>query len=571
MGGDGEPASRWSGSDPERDGHEPWLVAYADRRPAWIDRRRAELDRRPGYELHPRCVVATDAHVVAERLHIGSHSTIASGCVIRGEVEIGGHSSLNAGASTIGRVIIGNIVRIARGVVLVGENHVIDDLEVPIALQGLTSEGVVIGDDVWIGANATVLDGVTVGDHAVVAAGAVVTRDVAEWTVVAGVPARPIRDRKDPTRSIRRDGLTRFADGALAQWADVLERCRVEHDGVGSYVDRPGAPWGPRPLNEAVELAGSFGEVPPVAPRDDLVERIRALQDPATGLFPDPREGSPAVPLKPSSREWDLYGVISCGYALEVLGSGPAHPVHVVEGCSADELEGWLDRLDWDWLAWPSGSWIDAVATAISFNRRHHGSRRSHPMLWGWLATHVSRHTGMWGSLLAPAGGLDVGWLMAVNGYYRLIRGTYAQFGVPVPHPEAAIDTVLAHARDYGWFAERDRNTCNVLDIVHPLWMLSRQTDHRTAEIRDGVAGALSAAMTDWVDGCGVPWEVGATDPGLQGTEMWLSIVYLAADLLGESDGLPWRPRGVHWLEAVDGIGSREPDGQLRMSAGMST
>ena len=52
-----------------------------------------------------------------------------------------------------------------------------------------------IGNDVWIGSGAIVLRGVTIGDGAVVAAGAVVTRDVASYTVVAGVPARFLKDR----------------------------------------------------------------------------------------------------------------------------------------------------------------------------------------------------------------------------------------------------------------------------------------------------------------------------------------------------------------------------------------
>jgi acetyltransferase-like isoleucine patch superfamily enzyme len=52
-----------------------------------------------------------------------------------------------------------------------------------------------IGNDVWVGANAVVLDGVVVGTGAIVAAGAVVTRDVAPYTIVTGIPAQPRRMR----------------------------------------------------------------------------------------------------------------------------------------------------------------------------------------------------------------------------------------------------------------------------------------------------------------------------------------------------------------------------------------
>ena len=54
---------------------------------------------------------------------------------------------------------------------------------------------VVIGNDVWIGWGATIIAGVTIGDGAVVAAGAVVTKDVAPYTVVGGVPAKTIKKR----------------------------------------------------------------------------------------------------------------------------------------------------------------------------------------------------------------------------------------------------------------------------------------------------------------------------------------------------------------------------------------
>ena len=52
-----------------------------------------------------------------------------------------------------------------------------------------------IGDDVWIGTNAMILDGVTIGNHVIVAAGAVVTKDVPDYAIVAGVPAKVIKWR----------------------------------------------------------------------------------------------------------------------------------------------------------------------------------------------------------------------------------------------------------------------------------------------------------------------------------------------------------------------------------------
>ena len=52
-----------------------------------------------------------------------------------------------------------------------------------------------IGNDVWIGTRAIITDGVTIGDGAIVAAGAVVTKDVEPYTIVGGVPAKPIRKR----------------------------------------------------------------------------------------------------------------------------------------------------------------------------------------------------------------------------------------------------------------------------------------------------------------------------------------------------------------------------------------
>ena len=69
------------------------------------------------------------------------------------------------------------------------------DIKPDLSLNIEEYKHITIGDDVWIGVNAMVMDGVTIGNHAVVAAGAVVTKDVPEYAIVGGVPAKFIRFR----------------------------------------------------------------------------------------------------------------------------------------------------------------------------------------------------------------------------------------------------------------------------------------------------------------------------------------------------------------------------------------
>ncbi|AMS41107.1 DapH/DapD/GlmU-related protein [Aminobacter sp. NyZ550] len=84
------------------------------------------------------------------------------------------------------------------------------------------SNAVTIGHDTWLGHGSTVLPGVTVGDGAAVGSGAVVTKDVAPYTIVAGVPAKPLRERFDRTTA------DRFQ--ALAWWDWDHARLRVALD-----------------------------------------------------------------------------------------------------------------------------------------------------------------------------------------------------------------------------------------------------------------------------------------------------------------------------------------------------
>jgi maltose O-acetyltransferase len=93
-----------------------------------------------------------------------------------------------------GGITIGDHVLVGPRVTIYSQNHSYSDREVPIDSQGYVRKPVVIGSNVWIAANAIILPGVTIGDDVIVAAGSVVSRDVADGTIVAGNPAKVIRE-----------------------------------------------------------------------------------------------------------------------------------------------------------------------------------------------------------------------------------------------------------------------------------------------------------------------------------------------------------------------------------------
>ncbi len=80
------------------------------------------------------------------------------------------------------------------------ENHQFSDRNQLIRLQGVTRQGIKIGENCWIGAKVTILDGVTIGPNCVIAAGAVVTKNMPANSVIGGVPARVIKQISEPER-----------------------------------------------------------------------------------------------------------------------------------------------------------------------------------------------------------------------------------------------------------------------------------------------------------------------------------------------------------------------------------
>ncbi len=534
--------------DPEHEARLQFLTW--DRTPADIDSpaHRARLARWTavaGATFHPTAYVAAEAAIFTTHLVLGADSWIAGDALVRGDVEFGAHCTVNRYAMISGKVRCGDGVRIASHVSIVGFNHGFDDPSVPIHMQKHESLGITIGDDVWIGANAVVLDGVNVGKGAVIAAGAVVSKDVPDLAIVGGVPAKVVRYRGQSSRRDTAGALMRLGEAAAAQWPEILARFRED----GEYVSREAdgtVRRSARHLNDAIEIAAGFGALPEGLDVAVTLEQLQALQDPVTGLFPDPHQ-PPAAGQAQRDNGLALYNVLSVGYAIEVLGGQPLHRVSAVE-LGARALCDWLDSLSWRERAWGAGAAVDAIGTALYFNARYFETGRARETLFGWLALKQDRVTGLWGSP-TPAEGL----LQPVNGFYRLTRGTYAQFGLPVPNAERAIDSVLLNYRNHGGFSGRTYTACNLLDTVHPLLLCLKQTDHRRAEAEAIARAVIGRAGERWVAGAGFAFADGQ-ETSLQGTEMWLSVVHLAAELLGIAGEFVFVPKGVHRTQAV-GLG----------------
>lgn len=103
----------------------------------------------------------------------------------------------NAFIAVRGEVHIGKNCIFGPNVRIHAENHNFSDLDTPIRLQGATRKGVTIGDDCWIGSGVTILDGVHIGNHCIIAAGAVVNKDIPDYAIVGGVPAKVLKMRKE--------------------------------------------------------------------------------------------------------------------------------------------------------------------------------------------------------------------------------------------------------------------------------------------------------------------------------------------------------------------------------------
>jgi acetyltransferase-like isoleucine patch superfamily enzyme len=493
-----------------------------------------ELGRRYPVSFGEKCFVSPYANIYGvEQLHLGENCLICAGVLLRYvKLSAGKKCTMNTNAYLQGEITLGNFVRIAPDAKIIAMNHGFDDLDKPICEQPITSKGIKIGDDVWVGAGATILDGVTIGDHCVIAAGAIVTKDVPDNAIVGGNPAKIIKYRLENNNSSVVNSnlkdiemkLEEFGKLVRSQWPQVLKNRQKVMDGSIVYVNLPSDTKETiRPWCDAVEIAAMFDEMPDIMNKDLLVHKIKGLQ-----------------------KDIIDYDVLTIGYSLEVLGTYIAKPYSEIENTLGNELADKFSSYDWENSAWGAGASIDHYGTALYFNKKYFHSKNTGINLFGWLNMHANPETGMWGR---PNGN---DFLLPVNGFYRLTRGTYAQFGMPLPYPERTIDTLLAHSKNTKYFREDCGTSCHVLDVIHPLWLCKKQTDYRYEESKLWALKQIERIITRWQKDEGFSFELETSyTAGLMGTEMWLAILYLLADYIGFSEVLNYKPKGVHRTEVA--------------------
>jgi acetyltransferase-like isoleucine patch superfamily enzyme len=147
-------------------------------------------------------LVVLDAKGTANRgIEIGNGVFLGRGTILSckdGDIILGDHTNLGFHCEifSASRVTVGRHGLFAAQAYLVGGGHEFERAELAVIDQPRSSEGITLGDNVWLGTGVKVLDGVHLGDDVVVGANAVVTADLPDGAIAAGVPARVLRQRE---------------------------------------------------------------------------------------------------------------------------------------------------------------------------------------------------------------------------------------------------------------------------------------------------------------------------------------------------------------------------------------
>ena len=154
-----------------------------------------ELLHKFGYFIHDHVAPLAQMHI-KDNPRIHPSASFRCGY----NIYLGKNSHINQfcciWASENSKIILGDDLLMGPGVKMFSSNHSTKDAAIPMNMQPWVEKDIVVGNNAWIGANSVVLAGVKIGDGTVIAAGSVVTKDIPEYVIAGGVPAKPIRNRR---------------------------------------------------------------------------------------------------------------------------------------------------------------------------------------------------------------------------------------------------------------------------------------------------------------------------------------------------------------------------------------
>jgi acetyltransferase-like isoleucine patch superfamily enzyme len=152
--------------------------------------------------VHWRATVSTRAEVeLSPRLFLGRGTTVSSFTKIKatdGDLSTGEKCGFGPGcfvAAGAGGIHMGDHVIFGPNVSVIAANYVYGQLDVPLEEQGVTSQGISIGNNVWVGASSVILDGSQIGDNSIVVANSLVNRRFPPNSIIQGNPAKVILSR----------------------------------------------------------------------------------------------------------------------------------------------------------------------------------------------------------------------------------------------------------------------------------------------------------------------------------------------------------------------------------------
>ncbi|MHC4330959.1 MAG: acyltransferase [Planctomycetota bacterium] len=141
-------------------------------------------------------VIPRARHLERHKLCLGKNSLIETSSVIctwHGDVILKDGASVGIGTIVIGPVVVGEKSACSQNCFISGQSHLYQDISKNFLRQGVKTEQVVIGRNVWVCSNSVILPGVKIGDNSVIGAGSTVVDDIPAYSVVVGNPARVVK------------------------------------------------------------------------------------------------------------------------------------------------------------------------------------------------------------------------------------------------------------------------------------------------------------------------------------------------------------------------------------------